>query len=251
MSQNNTSRPIPACEMGFRKNLYPLEGKTGLPRCIAGRFNVHMERFFRKLFSNGDSARRISRLACIALAAIAATALAGCARAAAPSVSTPAGSSDDSRVSVASTASGKVDAPSASDVLPESEWGNLFESIGAEAVAFGRRVQGELPVAACVQWSGVGGGEPVEFADPGTVRAVFNALASADVGDEAGEVRTDDYTSFQFVFADGEQYSVSFDSLAITLHENGRYVVYSVDAGADFHALVAMARQATMEGLSD
>ncbi|MBQ9004572.1 MAG: hypothetical protein IJ087_22270 [Eggerthellaceae bacterium] len=185
----------------------------------------------------------------VSLTVLTAIALAGCSQSSSASGPVSSGAVSES-ASSASHASGSVldanEVPSAQAVLAESEWGDLFATIGDTAVTFGRRVQGELPTVVYVQWSGVGGGEPIEFTDPGEIRAAFNALAGASIGDEAKETHTDDYTSFQFTFADGEQFSVSFDSLSVTLHENGRYATYSVVVDDDFRAFAGMARQKTL-----
>ncbi len=168
----------------------------------------------------------------------------------APSSASPPASSSSASFSPTSTAEPSA-VPEATAILGEDEWGDLLESLGPDAVAFGRRVQGELPQTAYAQWSGEGGGEPVEFTEPAQIRALFNALASAGVGEEAKEVRTDDYTSFWFVFADGGRFSFNFDSMAVDLPDDNSYVEYSVLAGDDLQAFAAIAQAHTLESYMD
>ena len=134
--------------------------------------------------------------------------------------------------------------PTAASVIGEDQWGSLLPALGDDAIAFARRVQDELPTAAYAQYSGVASGEAVEFDEPGEIAALFNALASADLGPEAQELRTDDYTSFWFVFADGQRYSFSFDSMAIDLPDDGMYAYYQVEGNDDLDQFAAIALQA-------
>ena len=74
--------------------------------------------------------------------------------------------------------------------------------MGDVYVQFGRRVQNDMPVRARIQWSGVGGGFPIEVTEPSQIRALFNSLAEASIEGEASEIRTDDYIWISFDFAD-------------------------------------------------
>ena len=124
-------------------------------------------------------------------------ALAGCATAASSSsgsMPSSASSAASSGVSSASSAASSASAPSGGSqvegVLPESAWGNLFATVGESAVAFGQRVQADLPVKAYACWQGEGGGEPIWYEDPADVKALFNALASSGVAGAAQSVST-------------------------------------------------------------
>lgn len=217
---------------------------------MPGRFNEHMEHTRHKHLNGSHSAGLPPWLTLAALVVLATTVLAGCTHAAASSGKQSAGSSSMPHSSNASTPPlpEAYDIPSAQDLLAENAWGNLLSALGSEALAFGRRVQDELPVAAYAQWSGVGGGEPLELTDPAQIRALFNALAGASLGEEASQVTTDDSTAFWFVFADGERFSVSLDSLALVLYKDGHYTAYLIDANDDFYLFAELARQKTLSG---
>ena len=107
--------------------------------------------------------------------------------------SSSAASSQAQSSSTASTTATSEEAPTASEVVPESEWGTLFAVFGDEAVAFGQRVQSELPASAFAEYDGVASGEPIEFTDPGQIRALFNALAQSNAVEGADEIRTEYY----------------------------------------------------------
>lgn len=179
--------------------------------------------------------------------------LAGCATAA-PSSSgnTPASGSSaaSSGASSASSAASSASAPSGGSqvegVLPESAWGNLFATVGESAVAFGQRVQADLPVKAYACWQGEGGGEPIWYEDPADVKALFNALASSGVAGEAQSVSTDDYTSFGFEFANGDTYGFMFDSMALEVQEGGTWKAYELDASPALAAYAQNAKDHTM-----
>ena len=123
--------------------------------------------------------------------------------------------------------------PTAESVLPESEWGSLFPVVGDEAVEFGRRVQADLPVKAFAEYDGMASGTPVEFTDPGEIRALFNALAVANADEEASMVSTDDYTRFWFEFDDGTEYGFFFDSMAVEKWVDGKYRAFAVTVNDD------------------
>lgn len=121
----------------------------------------------------------------------------------------------------------------------------MFATLGDDAVAFGKRVQGELPVKAYALWQGVGGGEPVEFDDPADICALFNALAGTSIASEAETVTTDDYTSFGFTFADGSRFSVMFDSMALEVSEGGTWKAYAIDPGPGLDDFASLAKEHT------
>ena len=118
--------------------------------------------------------------------------------------------------------------------------------MGDEYVAFGRRVQGELPVRAYACYQGEGGGDPIWYDDEAAVVALFNALAATHATEDAGEVRSDDYTSFGFEFADGSRTSFMFDSMTFMVAEGNVWKVYGLDYGSDLSAFADEARKATL-----
>ena len=149
-------------------------------------------------------------------------------------------SSDASSVSAAASTASSV------AVLPESEWGNLFPTLGDGAVAFGQRVQNELPVKAYACWQGEGGGEPILFESPDDIAALFNALASSGVGGKATTVSTDDYTSFGFKFADDAGFSFMFDSMTVMVDVGDKWEFYDVDPSPALASYAAQAWKHTM-----
>ena len=114
-------------------------------------------------------------------------------------------------------------------------------------MAFGRRVQGELPVQAIACWQGEGGGEPVGFTDPAEIRALFNALASVRLTGYAELVRTDDYTSFSFTFADGSAQVFSFDSMTVEVREGDSWKFHDIHVTPEFETLCAIAQEITLK----
>ena len=131
-------------------------------------------------------------------------------------------------------------------VLPESEWGDLFEVMGEDYVSFGQRVLSETPVRSYVMYQGAGGGEPVWFDDAETIIKMCNALAVINVTEETGEIRTDDYTSFGFEFEDGSRTSFMFDSLTIQVEEDGKWQFYGLQTNPVFDEYAGMAKEATL-----
>ena len=187
------------------------------------------------------------RNASFALAAamlLACCALVGCASSDMQSDSSS--STGPSSASSASLASSPVSS-GASAVLLESEWGDYFPTLGDDAVAFGQRVQSELPVKAYALYQGEGGGEPIEFDDPADIAALFNALASTNVGEPATEVSTDDYTSFWFEFADGSSFGFMFDSMTIEMEKDGTWEFYAIEPNPALESFASLAKQHTME----
>lgn len=186
--------------------------------------------------------------------------LVGCAS---TNASTGSSASSDARAG-SSAASGSLSAPASSlsgtvtpsepspsiaaatSVLPESEWGALFATIGQDAVAFGQRVQTDLPVRAHVCWQGEGGGDPIWFEDAADIQALFNALASSGVKGEAETVTTDDYTSFMFEFSDGARYNIMFDSMAVQVAEGNTWKFYAVDPSPALASFADLAEAHTM-----
>ena len=162
--------------------------------------------------------------------------------------SSSAASSQAQSSSTASTTATSEEAPTASEVVPESEWGTLFAVFGDEAVAFGQRVQSELPASAFAEYDGVASGEPIEFTDPGQIRALFNALAQSNAVEGADEIRTDDYTRFWFVFADGSRQSFFFDSMTVQKTVDNSYVFYTVDPMSDLTWFIDAAKGRFLEG---
>ena len=185
----------------------------------------------------------------IAVCAAAIAALAVLSACSASGASSEAGLSGGSAGSVgasASSAGGSSSAASSSAVLPESEWGNLFETMGEDYVAFGRVVQTELPGRAYMVYQGEGGGEPTWFDDAGTITALFNALAASGASEDVSEVRTDDYTGFGFEFADGSTAAFLFDSMTFMVEEGGQWKVYAVVATPELEQFATQARAATL-----
>lgn len=156
------------------------------------------------------------------------------------SASAPSGS-----VLAASTGSASVSGvPTVQSLFEETKWGSFLPAYGDGAVAFGRKVLASLPVRAYVQYSGVASGPVVEFDDPGEIRGLFNALAVADIGPAATEVRTDDYFSCGFTFEDGSKYGFSFDSMTVDLPNDGSYERYQVVGSNDLQTFAGIAKQA-------
>lgn len=186
-------------------------------------------------------------LACIMIAA-------GCTSPNASPESASSGSASDSKVSSSSPTvqTPSVSSPklsqSAAKVLPESEWGDLFATIGDNAIAFGQRVQGDLPVKAYACWQGIGGGDPIWFEDPADIVSLFNALASSSVAGEATTMSTDDYYSFGFEFANGETFGFMFDSMVVQVKDGDSWKFYDVAASP---ALAAFANQAMKHTMGD
>ena len=196
------------------------------------------------------------RVIALAFAMAGLLALGGCASAqsgsaagssASGSSAVSASSSSASSTSSASSSSAPTSVPSDS-VLPESEWGDYFSVLGEDAVAFGQRVQTELPVEAYALWEGVGGGDPVELTDSADICTLFNALASANIAGEATMISTDDYTTFGFKFADGTGYRFRYDSLAVEVKEGSTWNYYALDASPEFYAYAELAKRHTMYG---
>lgn len=113
-------------------------------------------------------------------------------------------------------------------------------------MAFGQRVQTDLPVKAYACWQGEGGGDPIWYEDPADIRSLFNALASSGIAGEAQSVSSDDYTSFGFTFADGETYGFMFDSMALEVQEDGKWKAYEVDASPALASYAEQAKKHTM-----
>lgn len=193
-----------------------------------------------------------------ALIACAALAMTGCSgsgsSSAASSGSSSASSSSASSQGSSSTASKSTSSstrqqtidgpvPTADFVASEDQWGNLFPTLGDKAVEFGRRVQNELPVKAHVRYSGMAGGIPVEFTDPGTIRAMFNCLATANIGDPAAMISTDDYTDFWLEFEDGTGFGLNLDSMSVGIKTDGKYMMYYLDANKDFERFAVIAHE--------
>ena len=188
------------------------------------------------------------------------TILAGCTGSSAPSessassepssaggsASSASGSSTVSSAASPSSASGSVPTSSVAGILPESEWGDLFATLGEDAVAFGNRVQAELPVKAYACWQGEGGGDPLWYEDPADITALFNALAESGIAGEAKTVSTDDYTSFGFEFADGTRFGVMMDSMSIQVAEGNTWMFYEVDASPALQSFADQAKKHTM-----
>lgn len=183
---------------------------------------------------------KIARLVVVLAVGLGLVAFAGCSSAA-----SSASSSSTSSFASSSVASPSSSAPSSSassdGVLGESEWGDLFAAKGEDAIAFGRRVQTDLPVRAYACWQGEGGGEPIWYESPDDIRKLFNALASSGIAGEAQAVSTDDYTSFGFEFADGDSYGFMFSSMALEVQEDGKWKAYELDPSP---ALTPFAQQA-------
>ena len=118
--------------------------------------------------------------------------------------------------------------------------------MGDEYVAFGRRVQGELPVRAYACYQGEGGGDPIWYDDAATVVALFNALAAAHATEDAGEVRSDDYTSFGFEFADGSNYGFMFDSMSVQVPRGNSWEFYELDPSPALKSYADAAREYTL-----
>ena len=131
-------------------------------------------------------------------------------------------------------------------MLPESEWGNLFVTVGEGAIAFGQRVQNDLPVKAYACWQGEGGGEPIWFDDPADIRALFNGLASSGIAGEATTMTTDDYYSFGFEFANGDRYGFMFDSMVLQVKDGDSWKFYDVAPSPELAAFAYQAQQYTM-----
>ncbi len=186
-------------------------------------------------------------LACIMIAA-------GCTSPNASPESASSGSASDSKTSSSPPAvqtlsvSSPKPSQSATKVLPESEWGDLFATIGDNAIAFGQRVQGDLPVKAYACWQGIGGGYPIWFEDPADIVSLFNALASSGVAGEATTMTTDDYYSFGFEFANGETFGFMFDSMVVQVKDGDSWKFYDVAASP---ALAAFANQAMKHTMGD
>ena len=176
------------------------------------------------------------KLMAATVAVIALAGIVGCAGA-------PASSSSSAATSSATSAVASSSRSSASSATAHVQ-GGLLEALGDDAVAFAQRARSELPVAAYAQYSGVSSGDPVELDNPADILALFNALAAADLGEEATEIRTDDYTSFWFAFADGSRYSFNFDSMAVDLPDDGSYRYYKVESGPDLEHFAAIAYRA-------
>ena len=201
--------------------------------------------------TSGGDVMNVRKLAVIAIVVLGAMMIAGCAGASASSSSSSASvsssaassSASSSESSASSGSSASVDgAPTADSVLKEGEWGTLFSRKGDSALEFGRRVQTDLPVKAFAEYDGMAGGTPVEFDDPAQIRALFNALASANADSENAMVSTDDYTKFWFEFQDGTEYGFFFDSMSIEVTEDGKYHAYAVEGGADLAWFASAAR---------
>ena len=189
----------------------------------------------------------MKRLITVIVVGLGALLIAGCA-----STSSSASSAAGSQSSSApSSASSSASAPSAASgvagVLPEVEWGDLFATVGDDAIAFGQRVQSELPVKAYALWQGEGGGEPIWYEDPADIRALFNALAASGIAGEAQTITTDDYTSFGFEFADGTKFSVMFDSMSLQVQEGNAWKFYQVAPSAELSSYADQAKRHTME----
>ena len=176
------------------------------------------------------------KLMAATVAVIALAGIVGCAGA-------PASSSSSAATSSATSAVASSSRSSASSATAHVQ-GGLLEALGDDAVAFAQRARSELPVAAYAQYSGVSSGEPMKFDDPNDIEALFNALATAELGPEASEVRTDDYTSFWFEFANGDRFSFNFDSMAVDLPNDGSYTYYEVKGNDDLDRFAAIAKQA-------
>ena len=131
-------------------------------------------------------------------------------------------------------------------VLPKQSWGSLFSTMGEEYVAFGERVLGETPTRAYVCYQGEGGGDPIWFDDADEIVDIFNALAATNALEGEWEVRTDDYTSFGFEFADGSRTSFMFDSLTFMVAENNQWKIYGLETNSTFDRYASMARTATL-----
>ena len=180
-----------------------------------------------------------------ALIACAALAMAGCSGSGSSIASSQGSSSTASKSTSSSTRQQTIDGPvpTADFVASEDQWGNLFPTLGDKAVEFGRRVQNELPVKAHVRYSGMAGGIPVEFTDPGTVRAMFNCLATANIGDPAAMISTDDYTDFWLEFEDGTGFGLNLDSMSVGIKTDGKYMMYYLDANKDFERFAVIAHE--------
>ena len=182
-------------------------------------------------------------LACCAFALV----LAGCSgasRSASSGGASPSGAPSGSATVASTDSAPSSGVPTAQNVLEEAYWGSFLPAYGDSAVAFGRKALASLPARAYVQYSGVASGPVVELDDPDEIRALFNALACADIGPAATEVRTDDYFSCGFTFGDGSKFGFNFDSMAIDLPDDGTYECYQVVGSDDLAAFAGIAKQA-------
>ncbi|MBQ9043768.1 MAG: hypothetical protein IJ111_13255 [Eggerthellaceae bacterium] len=192
----------------------------------------------------------MKRVIAIILAGLGVLLVAGCANAATSSSTSAA--SNASSLSAVSSSSEPASSTSASagktdgSALPEEKWGDYFAVLGDDAVAFGRRVQTELPVKAYACYQGEGGGEPIWFEDQADIVSLFNALAATNAAGDAAEVRTDDYTSFGFEFADGTRSDFTFDSMTFMVQEGNSWKIYAIAPNPALEAYADQAKSYTM-----